>query len=38
VPVASTVSAPTATLPVGAIRDQMDRDLAALSGGPLRRR
>jgi MFS family permease len=38
VPVASTVSAPTATLPVGAIRDQMDRDLAAMAGGPLRRR
>lgn len=37
VPVASTVSAPTATLPVEAIRDQMDRDLAAMAG-PLRRR
>lgn len=38
VPVASTVSATTATLPVDAIRDQMDRDLAAMAGGPLRRR
>ncbi len=38
VPVSSTVSAPTATLPVDAIRDQMDRDLAAMAGGPLRRR
>lgn len=37
VPVASTVSAPTAKLPVAAIRDQMDRDLAAMAG-PLRRR
>jgi MFS family permease len=37
VPVAGTVSAPTATLPVDAIRDQMDRDLAAMAG-PLRRR
>jgi len=37
VPVASTLSAPTATLPVEAIRDQMDRDLAAMAG-PLRRR
>ncbi len=36
VPVASTVSAPTAKLPVAAIRDQMDRDLAAMAG-PLRR-
>jgi len=38
VPVASSVSAATATLPVDALRDQMDRDLAALAGGPLRRR
>ena len=37
VPLASTVGAPTATLPVEAIRDQMDRDLAAMAG-PLRRR
>ena len=37
VPVAGTVSAATATLPVDAIRDQMDRDLAAMAG-PLRRR
>jgi hypothetical protein len=38
VPVASSVSAATATLPIDALRDQMDRDLAALAGGPLRRR
>jgi len=37
VPLASTVSAPTATLPVDAIRDQMDRDLASLAGPRLRR-
>jgi len=37
VPVASTVSAPMATLPVDAIRDQMDRDLASLAGPRLRR-
>lgn len=36
VPVASTIATPTATLPVDAIRDQMDRDLAAMAG--LRRR
>jgi MFS family permease len=38
VPLASGVSAPTATLPVEAIRDQMDRDLAAMAGPRLRRR
>ncbi|WP_193367255.1 MFS transporter [Pelagibius marinus] len=38
VPLASSVSAPTATLPVEAIRDQMDRDLAAMAGPRLRRR
>jgi MFS family permease len=38
VPLASAVSAPTATLPVDAIRDQMDRDLAAMAGPRLRRR
>lgn len=32
VPVAATVAAPTATLPVEALRDQMDRDLAAMAG------
>jgi MFS family permease len=32
VPVASTVATPTATLPLEAIRDQMDRDLAAMVG------
>ncbi|MEQ8355443.1 MAG: MFS transporter [Kiloniellaceae bacterium] len=37
VPVASTVSAPTAALPAGAVRDQMDRDLAFLAGPRLRR-
>jgi MFS family permease len=37
VPVASTVAAATATLPVDAIRDQMDRDLAAMAGQPRRR-
>jgi len=36
VPVASTVAAATATLPVEAIRDQMDRDLAAMAA-PRRR-
>ena len=38
VPLASTVGAPTATLPVDAIRDQMDRDLAAMAAPRLRRR
>jgi hypothetical protein len=37
VPVGSTVSATTATLPVDAIRDQMDRDLAAMAGSRRRR-
>ena len=37
VPVASTVSATTAKLPIEAIRDQMDRDLASLAGPRLRR-
>lgn len=32
VPVTSTVATPTASLPVEAIRDQMDRDLAAMAG------
>lgn len=38
VPVASTVATPTATLPIEALRDQMDRDLAALAAAPRRRR
>ena len=37
VPVASNFSAATAMFPVDAIRDQMDRDLAAMAA-PLRRR
>lgn len=38
VPVATTVNTPTATLPMDAIRDHMDRDLAAMVGPPRRRR
>lgn len=37
VPVTSSVATPTATLPVEAIRDQMDRDLAAMAGQRHRR-
>ncbi|HMA14144.1 MAG: MFS transporter [Bacteroidota bacterium] len=37
VPVASSVATPTGTLPVEALRDQMDRDLAAMAA-PRRRR
>lgn len=38
VPVGTSVTAPTAILPVDAIRDHMDRDLAAMAGPRLRRR
>jgi MFS family permease len=38
VPVATTVTASTAILSVDAIRDNMDRDLAAMAGQTLRRR
>jgi MFS family permease len=37
VPVASTLASPTASLPVDALRDQMDRDLAAMAGQRHRR-
>ena len=37
VPVTSTLASPTASLPVDALRDQMDRDLAAMAGQRHRR-